>query len=171
MKKDELHTLAHEIRILMGMVMKLVRQDLDKRLQSRKAGIGALQLGVLRLLAHESQTISEMSRKMMLEPATLVPVIDALERKGLAQRGRDLNDRRRTPVSPTEKGAALVESVPAVESEDTFVKSLGEMGDDKCRQLLALLRELAGYMMGDQGLADEMRDIMRQQMTRRRPNS
>jgi DNA-binding MarR family transcriptional regulator len=34
----------------------------------------------------------------MLDPSTLVPAVDALERKGLAMRGQDPNDRRRNPL-------------------------------------------------------------------------
>ena len=107
-----LHALAHEVRILVSIVTKLANRDVEQRMQASGANISGLQHGMLRLLREHPYTSSELSRKMMLTPATLVPAVDALERHGLIDRGRDPNDRRRTPLLLTERALELLKRVP-----------------------------------------------------------
>src|SRR5258706_1302902 len=114
MNNDELSMLAAEFRILTVIVTKLAKHDIEQRLTAYGANISELQFGVMRLLHSEGSTIQELSSKMMLSPATLVPVVDALERHGLAKRGRDPNDRRRAPLSLTEKGVQLIAGLPYI---------------------------------------------------------
>ena len=112
--------------------------------------ISMLQYFILRALSHRQQTISELSQQMMVDPSTLVPAVDALERKELARRGHDPNDRRRTPLSLTEKGAQMVSGPPCdnpFASEDNpLLNSLRAMGGERAQQLLALLRELVSHL-------------------------
>jgi DNA-binding MarR family transcriptional regulator len=69
-----------------------------------------------------------------------------LERKGYAVRGRDLQDRRRVPISLTDHGAELLSCVPVVDADDPLFHSLNLLGDERCDQLLTLMRELVGQM-------------------------
>lgn len=146
MKIDEIYAVANEIRILAAIVTKMARRDLQQRLDSWGADVSSLQYGIMRLLRYQEHTISELSCKFMCDPSTLVPAVDALERKGLARRGKDPNDRRRNPLSLTEEGESLIARVPVVNSRDALVKSLDAMGDEQCRQLLTLLRDLVSHM-------------------------
>jgi DNA-binding MarR family transcriptional regulator len=86
---------------------------------------------------------------MHREPATLVPVVDALEDKGLVKRGKDAKDRRRTPLTITETGTAVLDRVPLVDENDVIVNALKELGDQKVQRLLTLLRELATQVSKD----------------------
>ena len=45
----------------------------------------------------EPLTSSELSRKFQVDPSTLVPTVNGLEKRGLIYRTRDTNDRRRQP--------------------------------------------------------------------------
>ena len=165
MNPDELCVTASEIRILVAIITKLAKHDLEHRLAAAGAGISELQLGVMRLLQHDGCTIKELSGKMMLSPATLVPVIDALERQGLATRGRDPKDRRRTPLALTEHGVSVIAGLPFIDRDDALFQSLLRMGDQKSQQLLALLREMATIMSNDGALvaklSTEIRSLMR----------
>lgn len=152
---DEFHRRALEIRILINILAKMTKQELEKRLEAYSVDVGALPFSAMRLLSYQDSTISELSRKMMLKPATLVPVIDALERRGLVKRGQDPRDRRRTPVSLTEQGAEMLARVPAVDTNDAVLISLRKMGIDKGDQLLALLRELATDI-SEEGVVEEI---------------
>jgi DNA-binding MarR family transcriptional regulator len=126
----------------MGITAKTDMRALEQRLNSADAGLSHLQYGILRALSCQEQTISELSDHFMLDPSTLVPAVDALERKGLLQRGHDPNDRRRIPLSPTDYGTAFVARVPFVDKDDPLVTSLHALGDEWSRQFLAMLREL-----------------------------
>ena len=149
MRGETPHPIALQIRALAGFINKLSRSDLEGRLEAHGLAVGALPFSVMQLLARRYQTISELSRAMRLSPATLVPAVDALERKGLVKRGQDLHDRRRTPISLTELGKDMLLMVPMVDEKDALVGSLEGMGQEKGEQLLALLGELANGMAGE----------------------
>ena len=138
------------------MAAKISGRSLEQRLHAHGFPISSLQYGVLRLINHEQYTISELSRRMSLTPATLVPVVDALERHGYLARGRDPNDRRRTPLVLSESGAAVLARVPAVHDDDALVGGLETLGTDKRLQLRDLLRELLGAMPESQHAVGEV---------------
>ncbi len=153
---DYLHARALEVRILANMLSKLAGQDLERRLQARGADISSLQFGVLRRLSRASATISDLSSTMVLAPATLVPVIDALERKGLVRRGQDPRDRRRKSLTLTEAGRALLTGLPSVTQDDAVVKCLADMGNDKAGELVSLMRSLVANLSGDAERLDQV---------------
>ncbi len=146
MKPGEVHAAAKQLRILIEVITKVSRRDTERRLAASEAGISGLQYGILRILGDQDFTLSELSHLMHREPATLVPVVDALEGKGLAKRGQDPQDRRRTPLTITDDGLAVLERVPLVEENDLLVNALNALGDGKVRRLLALLHELASEL-------------------------
>src|SRR5262245_58437933 len=115
MQDEELFATALEIRILTKTLASIASRSLEQRLQQHGAPISALQHGVMRLLCLHPYTSSELSRRMHLDPATLVPVVDALERRGYIQRSKDPADRRRCPLVLTQAGADLLAHVPAFE--------------------------------------------------------
>jgi DNA-binding MarR family transcriptional regulator len=51
--------------------------------------------------------VSELSRRLSLEPATLSPLVKRLEANGLVRRDRDPHDDRALAVTLTARGAAL----------------------------------------------------------------
>lgn len=139
----DLLSTAQDIRLLASVITKLAKRDLEQRLASYGTALTALQYGVLRTLVEGPRTLSDMSRQFAVEPATLVPVIDALERKGLARRGADPHDRRRSPLSITEHGETILARVPFLDPHDSLVASLNNLGDEKAQQLRNLLHDLA----------------------------
>jgi DNA-binding MarR family transcriptional regulator len=159
MRDEELYATALEIRILAKTLASIATRSLEQHLQEHGAPISSLQHGVMRLLCHHQHTSSELSRKMNLDPATLVPVIDALERHGYVQRGKDPSDRRRSPLLLTEAGADLLARVPVFNRSDTLACALVSLGAEPTRELLRLLRELIGSMAPDRELADHLASI------------
>ena len=145
---------VEDIRLLILMVIKTSMRDLDRRLEASGTGISGLQFGVMRLLSHESATISELSGRMLLAPATLVPVVDALERKGFVQRGSDPRDRRRIPLVLTDTGMEIITQMACSNEPDSLTLGLASLGREKSRHLQALLYELANHLMGDDTSVD-----------------
>jgi DNA-binding MarR family transcriptional regulator len=152
----ELHIAAHEVRILAGILTKVATRDLEQRLSALGITLSSLQHGVLQLLRRHPYTSSELSRKMMVTPATLVPAVDVLERHGLVERSHDPHDRRRTPLVLTEHGIDLLKRVPFIDEDDTLVNSLAGMGKQKREQLVCLLRELVTSLSNNAVMVDEI---------------
>lgn len=155
MSNDELSVLALEARILSGAMMRLVRNDLERRMQPHGIG-GWLQFATMALLRERHMTISELSKQLRVEPATLVPVVDALERDGLAKRGTDPNDRRRTPLSLTDHGAKMMLHLPVMHDDDMLLQALRGIGVAKSRQFVELLRELMKHVSQDEDMVREV---------------
>ncbi len=151
---DDLHSQALQIRILTGMISKLAGQDLERRLQAGGLDVSMPQVAVMRRIQGGCTTISELSNEMLLSPASLVPVVDALERKGLLRRGPDAEDRRRKSLALTPSGAALLARLPALRQGDAVARCLAGMRPDQTAQLAGLLRDLACSMVGDRDLVD-----------------
>ena len=132
---------AIEIQIYGGLLLKHFNQALEERLSKHGDNISGLQHGILRMLKFENLTVSEISRRLSLDPSTVVRAVDSLERKALAQRGSDPNDRRRNPLSITDKGSELVNAVPVISTDDAPFQSLHTLGVAYVQQLRNLLRE------------------------------
>jgi DNA-binding MarR family transcriptional regulator len=153
---DAERVIALEIRSLMAGLARMAHRSLEDYLNQRGYNLTMLQIGILYSLHHESQTISELSRHFNLDPSTLVPAIDALERKQLLVRGRDPNDRRRVPLSLTEQGNSVTNEISIVHENDALLIALRQLGVEPSIQLLSLLRSLTQQMPGGEAWLCEM---------------
>jgi len=141
---DSVYRDALEVLILTAMIAKDARQDAEQRLKGFGADITAPQYRLLRQLQQVgSSTIKDLSGVMMVGPATLVPMVDTLERHGFIRRGVDPNDRRRTPLELTESGQQRLDAVPFIHTDDPIARFLRELPEDERQSFLRHLRSLA----------------------------
>jgi len=86
---------------------------------------------------------TEIAGALGIQRPNFVAMMDALERRGLAERLRSETDRRSHALMLTQAGVALVARARATQAaqEAAIVQTLGEEGR---RTLVALLRRLAG---------------------------
>ncbi|MEN9327908.1 MAG: hypothetical protein RI947_716 [Candidatus Parcubacteria bacterium] len=150
---------ALETRILLLVLNKHIKKEFERNLHKTGANISGLQYGVLRLLKHKSQTLSTLSHKMMVEAATLVPVIDALEHKGYLKRVPDRMDRRRNMLSLTDTGKEFLIHMPLMPQDDIFTSSLKTIDMGRQKELLHLLRTLLNKMTGSTSVTDEIHEV------------
>lgn len=147
MKNERLHTRTVEFKLLIGSLWKASANSTERWLQDQDFGITRLQLGILRVLYHDGAlTISELSRKFSVDPSTLVPTVDTLERKKLLTRGRDPNDRRRVPLTLTDEGHALLSRIPEAREDDPISTALDAMGDEAAQALIQSIVNLIEHM-------------------------
>jgi DNA-binding MarR family transcriptional regulator len=140
---EQLKSNVMELRALLHLVFKADHHAMEKRLASYDAEISRLQFGIMMMLNHHGdQTITELSRTLGVDPSTLVPSVDALERKGLVVRGRDPNDRRRIPLTLTADGLELGHQVRGMGEDDPLVMGLRQIGPEATQRLLALMCRL-----------------------------
>jgi DNA-binding MarR family transcriptional regulator len=107
-------------------------------------GLRPPHFGVLRLIdAAPGSTQQELVDRSMIDPSTMVGIIDELEGLGLAERRAHETDRRKRAVHLTAKGRRTLERALAVamQSAEEVLAPLGKRERDTLQKLL---RKLAG---------------------------
>ena len=134
-----------ETRVLFNWIFKVMIRDLDEHLRQQAIPLSSLQYGVLRVLWHGTRSLGELSQRMILSSATLVPVVDVLVKQGYVHRERDPSDRRRVQLSLTEEGSALVERT-CPPYQDSYHAAWQALSSDQQARLLSLLRQIIAHM-------------------------
>lgn len=107
-------------------------------------GLRPSQFGLVTLIeANPGKTQQELVTDSLIDPSSMVAVIDELEALGLAERRRNASDRRKHAIHPTAKGKrALIRARGvAVDVADDLLAPLSEPERETLR---LLLRKLAG---------------------------
>jgi DNA-binding MarR family transcriptional regulator len=122
-------------------------------------GLGTTESQTLSYLAvHGSSGQSELARDLGLTSSALTALVDRLERQGVAERVRHPRDRRRTIVTLTDRGSAMV-----LESHRWLSATLERIDPadlEKVSSSLAVIAEdLSTRTSGDE--ADEWADMTR----------
>jgi DNA-binding MarR family transcriptional regulator len=107
-------------------------------------GLRPPHFGVLTLIdAHPGSTQQELVTRSLIDPSSMVAVIDELEGMGLAERRRHPDDRRKHAVYLTAQGRRTLErarKVAVATAQDVFAP----LDADELETLRRLLRKLAG---------------------------
>jgi DNA-binding MarR family transcriptional regulator len=81
----------------------------------RAAEMTLVQVRVLRKLARLPHTLGQLGTELGLAPPSMTRLVDRLEERGLIQRRRDEEDRRKVVAAITDKGRRLVSAIPFLE--------------------------------------------------------
>lgn len=148
--------LSRQIFVFISLATKLAGRDQEQRIAEKLPGIRGLEFGVMQILKDRERTLGELAHLMMLAPATLVPVVDRLEKKKLVMRGSDPQDRRRNPLRLTDPGRAMIAQIPQFASDDLMTRSLQAMGAEKAARLNELLKELVQNLSPEEDLVGQV---------------
>ena len=102
---------------------RLLRAYLDavtlgEPLQTRiwhAAQLTLAQVRVLRRLAKQPRSLSQLGSDLALAPPSMTRLVDRLEARGLIARSRDDTDRRKVVATLTDEGRRLVSAIPFLE--------------------------------------------------------
>jgi len=127
--------------------------------QSKKAeketGLTGPQLWAIKTIAQEAPImVSEIARSMYLHPATVVGILDRLEKQELVKRIRSSEDRRVVRVELTGKGHALVKKAPGV-AQGLLVAGLEKLGAHKLKNIAQALDQMA-EILGAQNIPPQL---------------
>jgi len=102
---DIIDNLRRVFQILNGQTKKI----------KRETGLTGPQLWTIKTIyEHTPVKVSELAGRLYLHPATVIGIIDRLEKQDFVKRRRSEDDRRVVWVELTDKGNALVKSAPEV---------------------------------------------------------
>ena len=147
---------VQKIRIMTILMHKISHQAMQQRFAEEGIDLTRLQYGIMSMAKMNSLTITDLSRKMGLDPSTLVPSVDALVKKGYISRERDPNDRRRYPLSPTESGTKLLKRLHDNFGSDPLPTALGQLKSAELEQLQDLLRKVVMNLPNGESALEEM---------------
>ena len=127
--------------------------------QSKKAehetGLTGPQLWAIKTIAQEAPImVSEIARRMYLHPATVVGILDRLEKQGLVVRIRSMEDRRVVRVELTGQGRALVKKSPEV-AQGLLVSGLEQLSSSKLKIIARALDQMA-EILGAQNIPPQL---------------
>ncbi|KAA0893430.1 MarR family winged helix-turn-helix transcriptional regulator [Oryzomonas rubra] len=114
-------------------VFQVVNEQ-SKRVE-RETGLTGPQLWAIKVIAENAPIkISELARRMYLHPATIVGIVDRLEKRGLVERERCSKDRRVVHVGLTDAGRQVVATSPEV-AQGLLVRGLEVLPDVELRTI------------------------------------
>ena len=132
----------NSVGFIVNNTAKSFQRSLDIELR-RNAGVTLSQWRVVgALVLQPGLTQKEIADKMGIEGATLVPVIDKMEKDGLLKRKPDLTDRRPKRIYLTSKADSLWESMTecALKIRRSSTKNIS---DDDIKITLDTLRKIS----------------------------
>jgi DNA-binding MarR family transcriptional regulator len=116
---------------------------LSEALQSRiwhAAELTLVQVRVLRRLAKQSTSLGHLGTDLALSPPSMTRLADRLEDRGLIERTRDDEDRRKVLVTLTAKGRRLVSEIPFLDGTPIRT-AVARMPDADRERIAAAIRE------------------------------
>jgi MarR family transcriptional regulator, transcriptional regulator for hemolysin len=79
------------------------------------AELTLVQVRVLRRLAKQPQSLGQLGTELALAPPSVTRLVDRLEERGLIERRRELEDRRKVVATLTDEGRRLLSAIPFLE--------------------------------------------------------
>ncbi len=106
-------------------------------------------LVMIALFQYQQLSIKDIAEKLMLEPATITPVVKRLEAKKLTKRTRQKDDERVVIVSLTEEGLNLKEQLSVVQKRVACDTGLDEQAFQNLNKTLNTLTQCVSAKMAD----------------------
>jgi MarR family transcriptional regulator, lower aerobic nicotinate degradation pathway regulator len=106
-------------------------------------GLRPPHFGVMTLIhTHPGSTQQELVTESLIDPSSMVAIIDELETAGLAERRPHATDRRKHSVHLTKKGKSKLDRARKAATK-AFEEVFGPLDEDERETLRKLLRKLA----------------------------
>jgi DNA-binding MarR family transcriptional regulator len=120
--------------------------DLHSRQLVECFSVTGPQLIALQEMARLGQVpVGVLARNVHVSHPTMTGILDRLEKRGLVQRTRDTQDRRRMTVMPTAEGLKLLDDAPSP-LQDRFRSEFCKLREWEQTQMLATLQHIAAMM-------------------------
>jgi DNA-binding MarR family transcriptional regulator len=104
------------------------------------AELTLVQVRVMRRLARQPQALGQIGTELSLAPPSMTRLVDRLEERGLIQRQRDVDDRRKVVATLTDEGRQLLSAIPFLEGTALRV-AVDRMKPTDRERITAAMRE------------------------------
>jgi DNA-binding MarR family transcriptional regulator len=120
--------------------------DLHSRHLVERFSVTGPQLITLQELARLGRVpVGVLARNVHVSHPTMTGILDRLEKRGLVQRTRDTEDRRRMTAAPTAEGLKLLGAAPSP-LQDRFRSEFSKLEEWEQTHMLATLQRIAAMM-------------------------
>ncbi len=141
-------------------IRKVIRAiDLHSKQLTKSSGLTGPQLLIMREIAStDGVTASQIAKAINLSAATVTNILDRLESRGLIQRVRSSEDKRRVSLFLSEAGKNCLVDAPKPLQEH-FIQKFCRLEDWEQSQLLSSMQRIAIMMDADDLDASPMLEI------------
>lgn len=140
---------SDEVLVALRRVIRAI--DLHSRKLVQTHGLTGPQALILKEVVHRRDaTVGQIAQQVSLSQATVTDILNRLERRGLIQRERSHDDRRRVHIRPSDAAIQITEQAPPL-LQERFSARFAELQDWEQSLLLASLQRIAS-MMDAEGL-------------------
>lgn len=138
--------ISYEENILLS-VRKIMRAiDMHSSSLAREFGLTSPQLICLKKLTEAGEmTPGSLAKAVHLSHATVTGIINRLEKKGLVERNRSMEDGRSFLIKITSSGLSMLESSPSV-LQDQFMVKLSELANWEKTMILSSLQRITAML-------------------------
>lgn len=141
------NTTHEEVLLSLRQIIRAV--DLHSRRLVHDHGLTGPQLLLLRALERLGNVpVGELARHVSLSHATVTGVLDRLEKRGLVQRVRSEEDKRKVLVSTTESGLVLQADAPSLLQEQ-FIARFQKLAAWEQTLILSSVQRIAAMMQAE----------------------
>ena len=135
-------------------IRRIIRAvDQHSRHLLETSGLTAPQIAALDAARrHGSVTIGSLAKALRLSHPTVTGIVSRLEKRGLLQRSRGVEDRRTILVCITELGEDVLRRAPRL-LQDQFRRQIAALEPWERHQILSTLQRIAGMMDAEDLLA------------------
>lgn len=138
MRKDE------ELLVALRRIIRAI--DLRSKQLSREVGLTGPQLLVLQNIgAQPNIMVRQIAENINLSPATVTSILDRLEARGLVNRVRSTEDKRKVAISLTDSGQASLEAAP-LPFQEHFTNRFRQLEEWEQSQMVATMQRIASMM-------------------------
>ncbi|WP_206486557.1 MarR family transcriptional regulator [Thalassotalea sp. G2M2-11] len=132
---------------LLVSIRKVIRAiDLHSKQLNKLSGLTGPQLLILQEIDKtKGVTASQVAKQINLSAATVTNILDRLESRGLIERVRSSEDKRRVSLFLTQKGQTSLVDAPRL-LQESFIKQFRELADWEQSLLLSSMQRIATMM-------------------------
>ncbi|HSF20255.1 MAG TPA: MarR family transcriptional regulator [Vicinamibacteria bacterium] len=141
---DEADSMEQKILVALRRIIRAV--DQHSRALAQRFGLTGPQIVVLQELVRSGTLATgELAHRIHLAQGTVSEILERLEERGLVERRRSSEDKRRMDCSSTPAGAELLAQKPSL-LQERFVSELERLSDWERSFLLSALQRVADMM-------------------------